>query len=78
MFLDHFFYPPDGRMPDEQGKNIMTLQLRWAGHKNANNEETKKTKTQKKQNNHMPWDTIQKFDYGRRLYLLWCLDYPWK
>ena len=35
MFLDHvFFYPPDGRRPDGQGKNIMTLQLRWAGHKN--------------------------------------------
>ena len=29
-----FFYPPDGRRPDGQGKNIMTLQLRWAGHKN--------------------------------------------
>ena len=36
MFLDHiFFYPPDGRRPDGQGKNIMTLKLRWAGHKNC-------------------------------------------
>ena len=30
-----FFYLLDGRMPDGQGKNIMTLQLRWAGHKNT-------------------------------------------
>ena len=40
VFRPSFFYPPpppppDRRMPDGQGKNIMTLQLRWAGHKNG-------------------------------------------
>ena len=44
MFLDHIFFdPPDGRRPDGQGKNIMTLQLRWAGH----NKNTKKPKYMK-------------------------------
>ena len=38
MFLDHIFFTPP--RTDGQGKNIMTLQLRWAGHKNSKDSES--------------------------------------